>query len=119
MTVKKTVFSALLAVMSLTLYIVEGMIPPVVAIPGFRIGLAYFPVLFFTVSRRSVESIRYRTDTYCTDIVVGTCIGQYHGFAVFSVRRYAVVYRNGGHAPFYKRSVGEYSLGRHILGGDA
>lgn len=43
MTVKKTVFSALLAVMSLTLYIVEGMIPPVVAIPGFRIGLAYFP----------------------------------------------------------------------------
>ena len=42
MTVKKTVFSALLAVMSLTLYIVEGMIPPVVAIPGFRIGLAYF-----------------------------------------------------------------------------
>ena len=46
MTVKKTVFSALLAVMSLTLYIVEGMIPPVVAIPGFRIGLAYFPVLF-------------------------------------------------------------------------
>ena len=46
MTVKKTVFSALLAVMSLTLYIVEGMIPPVIAIPGFRIGLAYFPVLF-------------------------------------------------------------------------
>ena len=46
MTVKKTVFSALLAVMSLTLYIVEGMIPPVVPIPGFRIGLAYFPVLF-------------------------------------------------------------------------
>lgn len=46
MTVKKLVFSALLAAMSLTLYIVEGMIPPVVTIPGFRIGLAYFPVLF-------------------------------------------------------------------------
>lgn len=46
MTVKKLVFSALLAAMSLTLYIVEGMIPPVVPVPGFRIGLAYFPVLF-------------------------------------------------------------------------
>lgn len=46
MTAKKLVFSALLAAMSLTLYIVEGMIPPIVPIPGFRIGLAYFPVLF-------------------------------------------------------------------------
>lgn len=46
MTAKKLVFSALLAAMSLTLYIVEGMIPPVVPIPGFRIGLAYFPILF-------------------------------------------------------------------------
>ena len=81
MTVKKTVFSALLAVMSLTLYIVEGMIPPVVPIPGFRIGLAYFPVLF-------------------------------------SLRRRTVVYRNGGHAPLYKRSVGSIPC-RHILGGDA
>lgn len=46
MTVKKLIFSALLAAMSLTLYVIEGMIPPVVPIPGFRIGLAYFPVLF-------------------------------------------------------------------------
>lgn len=46
MTVKKLVFSALLAAMSLTLYIIEGMIPPIVTLPGFRIGLAYFPVLF-------------------------------------------------------------------------
>ena len=46
MTAKKLVFAALLAVMSLTLYVIEGMIPPVVPIPGFRIGLAYFPVLF-------------------------------------------------------------------------
>lgn len=46
MKVKKLVFSALLAAMSLTLYAVEGMIPPVVPIPGFRIGLAYFPILF-------------------------------------------------------------------------
>ena len=46
MTAKKLVFAALLAVMSLTLYAVEGMIPPIVPIPGFRIGLAYFPILF-------------------------------------------------------------------------
>lgn len=46
MTAKKLIFSALLAAMSLTLYVIEGMIPPVVPIPGFRIGLAYFPVLF-------------------------------------------------------------------------
>ena len=46
MTTKKLVFAALLAVMSLTLYVIEGMIPPIVPIPGFRIGLAYFPVLF-------------------------------------------------------------------------
>ena len=46
LTVKKLVFSALLAAMSLTLYAVEGMIPPIVPIPGFRIGLAYFPILF-------------------------------------------------------------------------
>ena len=46
LTVKKLVFSALLAAMSLTLYVVEGMIPPVIPIPGFRIGLAYFPILF-------------------------------------------------------------------------
>ena len=46
MTAKKLVFAALLAVMSLTLYVIEGMIPPIVPIPGFRIGLAYFPVLF-------------------------------------------------------------------------
>ena len=35
MTAKKLVFAALLAVMSLTLYVIEGMIPPVVPIPGF------------------------------------------------------------------------------------
>ena len=46
MTAKKLVFAALLAVMSLTLYVIEGMIPPIVPIPGLRIGLAYFPVLF-------------------------------------------------------------------------
>lgn len=46
MTVKKLVLSALLAAMSLTLYIIEGMIPPIVPLPGFRIGLAYFPILF-------------------------------------------------------------------------
>ena len=46
LTVKKLVFSALLAAMSLTLYAVEGMIPPIAPIPGFRIGLAYFPILF-------------------------------------------------------------------------
>ena len=46
MTTKKLVFAALLAVMSLTLYVIEGMIPPIVPRPGFRIGLAYFPVLF-------------------------------------------------------------------------
>ena len=46
MTTKTLVFAALLAVMSLTLYVIEGMIPPIVPIPGFRIGLAYFPVLF-------------------------------------------------------------------------
>ena len=56
MTVKKTVFSALLAVMSLTLYIVEGMIPPVVAIPGFSRSCV-LPCSFLTVSRRSMDSI--------------------------------------------------------------
>ena len=108
MTVKKTVFSALLAVMSLTLYIVEGMIPPVVPIPGFRIGLAYFPVLFSLY-------LGGRWKAYDTALIL---IGQYHGFAVFSVRRRTVVYRNGGHAPLYKRSVGSIPC-RHILGGDA
>ena len=46
MTAKKLVFAALLAAMSLTLFVIEGMIPPVVPVPGFRIGLAYFPILF-------------------------------------------------------------------------
>ncbi len=46
MTVKKLVMSALLTAMSLTLFIIESTIPPIIPIPGFRIGLAYFPVLF-------------------------------------------------------------------------
>ena len=116
MTVKKTVFSALLAVMSLTLYIVEGMIPPVVPIPGFRIGLAYFPVLFSLYLGGRWKA--YDTALILIARIVGACIGQYHGFAVFSVRRRTVVYRNGGHAPLYKRSVGSIPC-RHILGGDA
>ena len=85
---------------------------------GLQDRSCVLPCSFLAVSRRSVESIRYRTDTDCTDTVVGACIGQYYGFAVFSVRRYAVVCRNGGHAPLYKRSVGSIPC-RHILGCDA
>lgn len=118
MTVKKTVFSALLAVMSLTLYIVEGMIPPVVAIPGFRIGLAYFPVLFSLYLGGRWKAYDTALILIVTDTFVGACIGQYYGVAVFSVRRRTVVYRNGGHSPLYKRSVGSIPC-RHILGGDA
>ena len=111
MTVKKTVFSALLAVMSLTLYIVEGMIPPVVAIPGFRIGLAYFPVLFSLY-------LGGRWKAYDTALILIARILLSALVSVFSVRRYAVVCRNGGHAPLYKRSVGSIPC-KHILGGDA
>ena len=117
MTVKKTVFSALLAVMSLTLYIVEGMIPPVVPIPGFRIGLAYFPVLFSLY-------LGGRWKAYDTALILiarillSALVSGNITAAVFSVRRRTVVYRNGGHAPLYKRSVGSIPC-RHILGGDA
>ena len=40
MSIRKLVFAALLAALSLTLFIIESMIPPVLPVPGFRIGLA-------------------------------------------------------------------------------
>lgn len=43
--VKKLVMSALFATISLTLFLIEAMIPPVVPIPGVKIGLAYLPVM--------------------------------------------------------------------------
>ena len=46
MSIRKLVFAALLTALSLTLFIIESMIPPVLPVPGFRIGLAYLPVLF-------------------------------------------------------------------------
>lgn len=45
MNVKKTVFSALLCTISLTLFVIEGMFPPLPFI-GARIGIAYLPILF-------------------------------------------------------------------------
>lgn len=44
--VKKLAFSSVLAAMSLTLYILEALIPPIVPIPGVKIGLAYIPIIF-------------------------------------------------------------------------
>ena len=46
MSIRKLVFAALLTALSLTLFIIESMIPPVLPVQGFRIGLAYLPVLF-------------------------------------------------------------------------
>lgn len=43
--IRKLVMSALFATLSLTLFIIEAMIPPVVPIPGVKIGLAYLPVM--------------------------------------------------------------------------
>ena len=43
--IRKLVMSALLATISLTLFLLESMIPPVVPIPGVKIGLAYLPVM--------------------------------------------------------------------------
>ncbi len=43
---KKLVISALFVALSLTLFMVEAMIPPVVPIPGIKIGLAYIPIIF-------------------------------------------------------------------------
>ena len=43
---KKLTAAAMFTAVSLTLYLVEAMIPPVVPIPGVKIGLAYIPVLF-------------------------------------------------------------------------
>lgn len=43
---KKLTVSAFFAVLSLTLYAVEEMIPPVFpAVPGLKIGLAYLPIM--------------------------------------------------------------------------
>ena len=42
---KKLVLSALFAAISLTLFLLESMIPPVVPIPGVKIGLAYIPIM--------------------------------------------------------------------------
>lgn len=46
MSIRKLVFAAMLTALSLTLFIIESMIPSVLPVPGFRIGLAYLPVLF-------------------------------------------------------------------------
>ena len=46
MSIRKLVFAALLTALSLTLFVIESTIPPIIPIPGFRIGLAYLPVLF-------------------------------------------------------------------------
>ena len=43
---KKLTLCALFAAISLTLYIIESMIPTVVPIPGVKIGLAYIPIIF-------------------------------------------------------------------------
>ncbi len=43
---KKLVMSALFVAVSLTLFLIESMIPPVVPIPGVKIGLAYIPIIF-------------------------------------------------------------------------
>lgn len=43
--IRKLVMSALFATISLTLFLVEAMIPPIVPIPGVKIGLAYLPVM--------------------------------------------------------------------------
>ncbi len=43
--VRKLVLSALFAAVSLTLFLVESMIPPIVPIPGVKIGLAYIPIM--------------------------------------------------------------------------
>ncbi|MBQ2798020.1 MAG: Gx transporter family protein [Ruminiclostridium sp.] len=43
--IRKLVMSALFAAISLTLFLVEAMIPPIVPIPGVKIGLAYLPVM--------------------------------------------------------------------------
>ena len=120
MTVKKTVFSALLAVMSLTLYIVEGMIPPVVAIPGFRIGLAYFPVLFSLYLGGRWKAYDTALILIARILLSALVSGNITAllFSLCGGAPYAVVCRNGGHAPFYKRSVGSIPC-RNILGGDA
>ncbi len=43
--IRKLVMSALFATISLTLFLIEAMIPPIVPIPGVKIGLAYLPVM--------------------------------------------------------------------------
>lgn len=43
--IRKLVMSALFATISLTLFLIETMIPPIVPIPGVKIGLAYLPVM--------------------------------------------------------------------------
>lgn len=45
LSIKKLVMSALFATISLTLFLIESMIPPVVPIPGIKIGLAYIPIM--------------------------------------------------------------------------
>jgi heptaprenyl diphosphate synthase len=43
--IRKLVLSALFVTVSLTLFLIESMIPPIVPIPGVKIGLAYLPVM--------------------------------------------------------------------------
>lgn len=45
MNIRKLVLSALFAAVSLTLFLIESIIPPVVPIPGVKIGLAYIPIM--------------------------------------------------------------------------
>ena len=42
---KKLVLCALFTAMSLTLFLIEALIPPIVPIPGIKIGLAYIPII--------------------------------------------------------------------------
>ncbi len=49
--IRKLVLSALFAAVSLTLFLIESMIPPVVPIPGVKIGLAYIPIMLIMFIR--------------------------------------------------------------------
>ncbi len=45
MTVKKLCCAALMAGISLALFVIEAALPPIVPIPGVKIGLAYLPIM--------------------------------------------------------------------------
>ena len=43
--IRKLVMSALFSAISLTLFLIESLIPTIVPIPGVKIGLAYIPIM--------------------------------------------------------------------------